>query len=268
MAKFKSLRHGLLAVTSSIDNFVFDEKKFLNGLTERRFKTINAKIKDPLDYFQSPKKFREIIDNLKEQEEEEDKHTDPTFKGAKEDVKFTIRAAFVIYDSVVESLVKRFGSVKLPMGMKGSNYETSFFSVNLGRNSLYTPGDSGAGEKLISNIHRFGLDSPELHKALFRSVHHSEQCLHIRPPAYEIVPKVKKIHQRAWKYSHRESPRIDIEFDHDHENTGLLKLDKLTFKVSAEIEYRFTPCLGGFDDLEKFGLRNYSTIRADKNMME
>ena len=174
MPAHNDLLLGLLGVTSIIKGYEPDERKFLNGLTERELRAITSEIEGQKDFQAAPEKYRSIINDLREQEKDPNKN--PTFQGSIEDVSLVVNAAFIEYEPAIRTPIIKYDELFLPYGTNGT-YQIPFLGINLGHIALSEPGELGRGLLCKDIRHKSPLDT-KLQEHLFRSINHNEAIRH------------------------------------------------------------------------------------------
>lgn len=245
---------GLLGVAVYIKNYKFDSKKFLNGLTETEFKKISERIDSNIAYARSPDKFRAIIESLRLQENH--KNINASFKGINEPAEFVVKAVFVRYNPVIQYLLNEFSEIGLTLNNNGV-YMTDFLNLNLGEDKISIKSkDIVVKDKvLLEGLLEKNLDEPEIKSALFKSAMLYNAIPMMTPQAYEVIPISERLGKS--KISTEYCFSISGEYN-GRKIISNVDILKMRFQTKGVLLYRFSPCLGGFDDLcGKFGLRNY-----------
>ncbi len=254
---------GILGVTSKIEGFTFDERKFLNGLTEKEFRKITDNIGSEKDFKNAPVEYREIIIELKRQQKSWG--VCPSYHGKTERVIFSLEAAVIEYDAVFKRLAGKYKELEIPES--DSRLIVHLLDINLGKTELRTPpypqGIGYSGKLLVRNINTLPFVSEKLLKALFQSVDHTF-CDIGHKPAYEITPAIHEA--TPGPYVKNSSFTLEGKIGKTIKR-GHVTVDTLKFIVDGSIQYRFTPSLGEYEELDKFGLTSTIVTREDRNMM-
>lgn len=244
---------GLLNASATIGGFKFDEKKFLNGLTEKKFDEITSKINDKKDYENSTQRYKDIINCLREEEKTKESGEHTAYHGAIEDVLFHVYALFVEYDMQFKKTAEKFENLELPFA-RGSS-ACNLLTVDLGYTDIRK--DVSAGQCMSSVGSIKGLDpktSKKLHEIIFSSLDYGSIVRGYGMPgtiSYEIGVNEHEIDESSVRY--RKQGAINI-------GEGHATLAKLSFDVNAKIQYLFMPCRDNmtFEEvLRKFDLREF-----------
>lgn len=251
---------GLLDVSARIKSFHFDERKFLNGLTEEEFWRITKNIETKDDFKDAPRQYKTIIDDLVKQEENKDKN--PSYLGAKENVTFLVTAAFIQYEPALRAATGKYHAVPLPWG-NNSTIETPFLGIDLGNREYSYSRD---GKETTRLIRPESLLDSHFHQALFRGLDHSTP---LRPGftsiAYEVAVLEDKVNHDA-RYNVKESFSLRWGKGRKKQQANF-QLGMLTFSVEVQLQYKFTPAKGRLTKLEeKFGLRNYTVHERGESL--
>src|SRR3989338_987978 len=162
------MKLGLLEKTARLVDFHFDERNFLNGLTEREFMTISDEITHPSHFRQAPVIYQHIILNILDQEKE--KNINGVYHGTKMPATLNISARFVEYDA------------KIPHFAKG-------LSMGFGQRQIIKQGNDDLSRHVLHpDITNASPLDAQIHQAIFRSLHLGQMA---RPygttAAYDVV---------------------------------------------------------------------------------
>ncbi len=258
----KNFKMGILGVASGIENFRWDERKFLNGLTEQEFSLRLRNHKAISDARQE--RLDEIIKSLREQEKDSKKN--PAYQGRVEDVTFHITTGIVEYDSGAE----RIACHKIHRPYRASySLETTLLCLNRGNKVIMAPNLHPGLLKeqvLLKDVSQMSPLDSRLHEALFKSVDHDYS---VRPPmtsaAYHLAVLAHGLPRKA-RYRREETFAVEHQVNGEKQ-IGISHHGTLTFAIDARIQYRFIPLLGGFEILqEKFGLRDYLVVASQPKL--
>ena len=258
----------VLCAASEIKRFKFDPKKFLNGLTEEEFIRITRTLKSDDDLNKAPPPYQEVIRELVlPGKSEEHNYKNTSYLGQKENVTFQMKAAMIEYDHSLEQLVRKYNSINISLTPQRS-WAFGFIDLSLGETRLSTPSDQN-GKVLYRDIRHCSPLDAKLQEALFKSVYHSDSIFPgLIPRAYEIAILNYAVRSDSARYTKEKQLTVEIR-EGRQKKKAAFGLGMLTFLVEAEIQYRFTPVLGGFEILyEVFDLRGYHGARVDKNIIE